>query len=221
MNQKSVKVVTGCLLAVSLVTVATYQLTPKIPELAIPTTIAYKPLPRLQLDVELDKLPSRHITETFAPSPTPTPTPSPTPSPTRKVSSKESEKELFIKIVAAEAGHNWDIEGYWLIAQTVVNQLHNGYWGNSLRDVLTYKGNYSVYASGWYNQQPDSKLDKARKAVEMVLAGQSPQNLHISVATAETILYFCTTSHLNSHPNGFHATRCTKVTVYDNVTFFK
>jgi hypothetical protein len=163
---------------------------------------------------------SRSTETTLAPTPTPTPTIMPTPSaaatPTPEVINSSSyEHDLFVKIVAAEAGDTWDITGNWLIAKTVVNQLNNGYWGNSLTEVLTYKGNYSVYSNGWYLQQPSFKLEKAEEAVDMVLAGKAPDEV-----SADDMLYFCTTSHLNNNPNGFHAKR-QRVTAYENVVFFK
>lgn len=235
MNQRN-KVIVGCL-----ITLVSFSLSPKPSSLPatsteeITITIPIETSSRIEnspksisrasyIPIAASPIPTLIPSPipTLIPSPTPTLIPSPTPTlPQYIVKVTAAEKELFIKIVAAEAGSDWELEGYWLIAQTVINQLNNGYWGDTLQEVLTYKGNYSVYANDWYKKQPKAKLDKSCKAVEMVLTGQSPKDLHISIKTAKSILYFCTTAHLKNNPSGFHATKCTKVTVYDNVTFFK
>ncbi len=72
-----------------------------------------------------------------------------------------------------------------------------------------------MYSNGWYLKQPSFKLEKAEEAVDMVLAGKAPDEV-----SADDMLYFCTTAHLNSNPNGFHAKR-QRVTAYENVVFFK
>jgi hypothetical protein len=134
------------------------------------------------------------------------------------VDCSDKERLLFEQIVAAEAHPTWDYDGYYLIAQTVMNQLADGYWGNTLTDVLTYKDNYSVYTSGRYLQVPVPDL--AREAVNEVLQGTMPISLYdYGREQLESIRYFCTASHLRNNPDGFHAT-LDKVIKYGSVIFF-
>jgi len=181
-----------------------------------------------QLQSELDEL-KREIEATPCPTPVPTTIltdetitdlwmPGET-EPEYKISCSPAERLLFEQIVAAEVDQRtWGYEGYYLIAQTVANQLADGYWGNTLADVLTYKDNYSLYASGRYLEV--DVPDLAREAVEEVLKGTKPISLYdYGHETLESILYFCTESHLNRHPAGFHASQ-TEIMRYKGVVFF-
>ena len=134
------------------------------------------------------------------------------------VSFTKGERILFEQIVAAEAHPAWGYDGYFLIAQTVMNQLADGRWGTSLRQVLTYKGNFTVYENGRYREVDIT--ENAKAAVDDVLQGTMPISLYNhGRERLQSILYFCTGSHLNNHPSGFHATQ-TEVLRYDNVVFF-
>lgn len=184
-----------------------------------------------QLQSDLEEL-KREIEAT--PTPTTTPTPIPTTilteepigdlwipeetEPSYVISFTDKERTLFEQIVEAEAHPTWAYEGYFLIAQTVMNQLADGYWGNSLYDVLTYPANYAVYSNGRYKQV--AVTDNAKAAVEEVLQGTKPISMYEhGHEKLESILYFCTQAHLQRTPSGFHASQ-TEVMRYDNVVFF-
>lgn len=163
----------------------------------------------------IDPLPYRHMNETITPTPKP-PTPI-VPKVEYVIDFTGTERALFERIVQAEAGTRWSLEGYHLIAQTIINQLNDEhhYWGHSLRSVLTYSNNFSVYTSGAYKHVKVSS--KAKEAVDLVLRGVKP-NVH-NVKGIEDIQFFCTESHLKQHPNGFHA-GLTKIVQFENVIFF-
>lgn len=117
---------------------------------------------------------------------------------------------LFEMIIEAEAHPEWSVDGYLLIAQTVRNQLESGKYGRNYVEVLTRKGNYTVYSNGRYKQV--SVTDNAREAVSLVMNGSNRMNYGQ--------LYFCTVSHLQKNPNGLHG-RSEEVYRYKNVVFVK
>ena len=126
------------------------------------------------------------------------------------------DRMLFEQIVEAECYPTWDIDGYFLVAQTVMNQLDTGKYGNTIREVLTRKNNYSVYANKRYKKMKASP--NAIRAVRYVLDGAMPVTLNYMDVTEHTL--FCTARHLGKHPNGTHA-RSIPVAQYENVVFFK
>lgn len=129
---------------------------------------------------------------------------------TQTVSVNDNTESLFVMIVEAEAHPAWDLEGYMLLAQMVKNQLETGRYGNTYREVLTYKNNYTVYSNGRYKQVKITQ--NAREAVSRVLNGSDWMDYGQ--------LYCCTESYLKKHPDGLHG-RSEKVVQYDNVLFFK
>jgi hypothetical protein len=127
-----------------------------------------------------------------------------------------ADRMLFEQIVEAECYPTWDIDGYFLIAQTVMNQLDTGKYGNTIREVLTRNGNYSVYANGRYKKMKVSP--NAIRAVRYALDGAVPIELNDVDVTLHTL--FCTKKHLRKHPNGIHG-RSIPVLKYENVIFFQ
>jgi cell division protein FtsI/penicillin-binding protein 2 len=116
------------------------------------------------------------------------------------------EKELFIRVVSAEAGADWCIDGYRLLAAVTINQLNSGLIGDTLRDVLLYPNNYSVIDNGRYLSVPISDL--AVQAVAEVLSGNE--------YLPSGVQWYCTTAVRH---NNFHS-KLTVYTQYDNVLFF-
>lgn len=116
------------------------------------------------------------------------------------------EKELFIRVVSAEAGADWSIEGYRLLAAVTINQLNSGLLGDTLSDVLLYPNNYSVIDNGRYLSVPRSDL--AAQAVAEVLSGNE--------YLPSGVQWYCTTAVRH---NNFHS-KLTVYTQYDNVLFF-
>lgn len=116
------------------------------------------------------------------------------------------EKELFIRVVSAEAGADWCIDGYRLLADVTINQLNSGLLGDSLSDVLLYPNNYSVIDNGRYLSVPRSDL--AAQAVAEVLSGNE--------YLPSDVQWYCTTA---VRYNRFHS-KLTVYTQYDNVLFF-
>ena len=121
-----------------------------------------------------------------------------------------SDQQLFVQIIEAEAHPSWDVDGYTMLAQTVVNQLETGKYGDTVMEVLTHGNNYSVYTNGRYLRVGVS--DKAKIAVALALRRSDHMNYRQ--------LYFCTESHLRNNPNGLHG-RSEQVAQYDNVIFFR
>ena len=126
-----------------------------------------------------------------------------------QVLSKEDHR-LFTQIIEAEAHPSWGVDGYTLLAQTVMNQLETDKYGDTIREVLLFGNNYSVYTNGRYSRVEVS--DKARVAVNLAIRHSDYMNYGQ--------LYFCTLSHLRRNPNGLHG-RSEKVYEYRNVAFFK
>ncbi len=79
----------------------------------------------------------------------------------------QDDQRLFAQILSAEAGHDWEYEGYMLLAHAVMNQV--GTEGNTLREVLTKPGNFTVYENGRYLSVPVTT--RAELAVRLVTAG--------------------------------------------------
>ena len=115
---------------------------------------------------------------------------------------------LFEQIIEAEVMPTWSLDGYLLVAQTVMNQLETGLYGSGIRDVLTHDNNYTVYTSNRYKRV--YVTDNARQAVKIALSGSDRMNYGQ--------LYFCTVSHLRNNPNGLHG-RSEQVATYENVIF--
>lgn len=116
------------------------------------------------------------------------------------------EKELFIRVVSAEAGADWCIDGYRLLAAVTINQLNSGLLGDTLSDVLLYPNNYSVIDNGRYLSVHRSDL--AAQAVAEVLSGNE--------YLPSGVQWYCTTAVRH---NKFHS-KLTVYTQYDNVLFF-
>lgn len=64
----------------------------------------------------------------------------------------EEDRILLINIVASEYGSDWvSVSEKAKIVAVVMNRLANGYWGNSIRSVLTYSGQFDGYtAQSWF-----------------------------------------------------------------------
>ena len=157
------------------------------------------------------KLIERGGTIWVEPTPEPTQRPTPTPKPEPKIhyvgSFSSKERKLFEQVVTAEAGPTWGRKGYFLLAQTTVNQWMDGSWGDTLGEVLRHDGNYSVYSNGRYLDVEVSRY--AKEAVEAALSGNS--------GISRKILYYCTESQYKKR--GFHY-RQKWITTYQNVMFF-
>lgn len=117
----------------------------------------------------------------------------------------QDDQRLFAQILSAEAGHDWEYEGYMLLAHAVMNQI--GTEGNTLREVLTKPGNFTVYENGRYLSVPVTT--RAELAVRLVMAGITAHD--------HGQRYFCTDWHW---PVSWHKTR-PEVAQYKNVLFFK
>lgn len=120
-----------------------------------------------------------------------------------------SDQQLFVQIIEAEAHPSWDMDGYTMLAQTVINQLETGKYGDTVKKVLTHGNNYSVYTNGRYLRVGVS--DNAKVAVNLALRTDYMNHGQ---------LYFCTDDHLRNNPDGLHG-RSERVARYDNVIFFR
>ncbi|MDD2213981.1 MAG: LysM peptidoglycan-binding domain-containing protein [Oscillospiraceae bacterium] len=99
----------------------------------------------------------------------------------------DSTLNLFLGVVAAEAGASWGYDGCLMLAQTIVNRALSGSYG-SLYGVLTASGQYDVYSSGaWQTATPTATQ---RQAALDALNGKT--------ILGRDVYYFCTTSAYNS-----------------------
>lgn len=81
----------------------------------------------------------------------------------------DDDYQVLLKIVQAEAGGE-DIKGRMLVANVVLNRLENRGWGDTISDVVFYKGQFSPVADGrFFTVKPDATT---MEAVERVLNGE-------------------------------------------------
>ncbi len=116
------------------------------------------------------------------------------------------EIKLFTKVVSAEAGADWDLNGFMMLAQVTVNQWRSGL-ADTLYGVLTYPNNYSVIDNGRYNTVPINP--HATTAVYKVLSGET--------ILPVDVLYYCT-EEVRGNP--LHS-QLEAYGTYKNVVFFK
>ncbi len=108
------------------------------------------------------------------PTPAPTPTPQPEVPDTSAAENTDggratvygritaSELELYLGMVASEAGSRWDYEGCLMIAQVMVNRVISGLWGSDMRSVLSARGQFTPYETGaWRGRIPTSAQRQA------------------------------------------------------------
>lgn len=114
------------------------------------------------------------------PEPTPTPAPTSVPEPTSPPVDTD-EMDLFYRVIAAESGGFWDIEGRTRIAEVIVNRVNAGQ--GSLYSVLTAKNQFTVVENGSIHTVTVTEAD--RVAAHRALAGANP------ILPTNT-LYFCT-----------------------------
>lgn len=81
----------------------------------------------------------------------------------------QSVMDLFLGVVAAESGPNWDKHGVMHVAQSIVNRVLNG-WG-TLEEVLTAPQQFDVYTTGACYTATITEAH--REAVEAVLKGET------------------------------------------------
>ena len=89
--------------------------------------------------------------------------------------------DLYLHIVAAEAGAGWSYEGVLMVAQVIVNRVHNGRWGD-LRGVLTAPNQFAPYTTGVYRYAAANETE--RRAALDALNG--------ATIFGRDVLYFCT-----------------------------
>ena len=150
-------------------------------------------------------------TPTVAPTPTPqpTPTPLPTPSPvptaaTTNLVEVDSVTDLYLKIVAAEAGAQWGYDGCLMIAQVIVNRART----SDLYSVLTAPDQFTPYWTGTYKNKVPTEIQ--RQAALDALNGATIFDYSVK--------YFCT---VDAYERSLWFKTLTHVATYENVMFFK
>lgn len=160
-------------------------------------------------------------TATPAPTATPKPLPTATPVPTAKPQPTAapgggmntvvgyidaSTLDLYLRMVASEAGANWNYEGSLMIAQTMVNRAMRGTWGD-LRGVLTAPNQFTPYMTGtWKTKTPTATQ---RQAALDALNG--------ATVFGRNVVYFCTDYAYAASP-WFQS--LTHVRTFQNTLFF-
>ncbi len=118
----------------------------------------------------------------------------------------DSTLNLYLGIVAAEAGASWGYDGCLMLAQTIVNRALSGSY-SSLYAVLTAAGQYDVYSSGaWQTASPTASQ---RQAALDALNGKT--------ILGRDVYYFCTTAAYN---NSSWFQSLDHRATYDNTLFF-
>ena len=175
----------------------------------------------------LTSTPTPALTPTLTPTPTPAPTPTltpaptltPTPTPVPVTPSAEllsnnytienvspEVLDMYLRMVASEAGAKWSYEGSLMIAQVIVNRVKSGHWGD-LYGVLTAKHQFTPYTTGiWQTKSPTSVQ---RQASLDALGGKK--------VFGENVLYFCT---IDAYNRSDWFKTLTHVATYDNTMFF-
>ena len=131
------------------------------------------------------------------PTPTPTPSPRPTPVPKAPVANKapaqnngnpnnpgglsDEDLDLYLKIIAAEAGGAWEYEGIRMLADVIVNRARRS--NISIRAVITAPGQFSPWTKGtWKRRTPSATVRRA--GIDSLLGKDR--------YVAENVYYFCT-----------------------------
>lgn len=128
------------------------------------------------------------------------------PAPKPVISYTEQEFEMLCHLVASEAYPYWSYEGQLMIAQTVVNRVRSGLWGNSLTSV--------IYAPGQFNPAEGSRMwrhyanDVQRQAVYDALHGTTILPLNS---------YFFCTNYAYNRSSWFQSLPVTAI--FDNTYF--
>lgn len=148
-------------------------------------------------------------TPTVAPTPLPTLTPLPTPSPvptaaTTNLVEVDSVTDLYLKIVAAEAGAQWGYDGCLMIAQVIVNRART----SDLYSVLTAPDQFTPYWTGTYKNKVPTEIQK--QAALDALNGATIFDYSVK--------YFCT---VDAYERSLWFKTLTHVATYENVMFFK
>ncbi|MGI6077696.1 MAG: cell wall hydrolase [Fastidiosipilaceae bacterium] len=90
--------------------------------------------------------------------------------------------DLYLGMMAAECGANWDYEGCLRIAQVINNRVKYGYWGSDLYSVLSAPNQFTPYATGAWRTAP--RTEAQRQAALDALEGKT--------IFGEDVIYFCT-----------------------------
>lgn len=190
------------------------------PREATPTPSRRKPSPQPPTNTPTPSptpLPTPTFTPTPEPTDTPTPTLSPTPIPVVVTTAPQSDNyvignvspgvlDMYLRMVASEAGAKWSYEGSLMIAQVMVNRVKTGYWGD-LYGVLTAKNQFTPYATGiWQTNSPTSVQKQA-----------SLDALRGKTVFGENVIYFCT---IDAYNRSEWFKTLTHVATYDNTMFF-
>jgi len=94
----------------------------------------------------------------------------------RGTSNKYTREEIEIaKWIVQQEAMSGSLEHKVIITQVLVNRVQNGYWGNSLKEVMLAKGQFPSKVN-WYekNNPPDQDTEKA---IELVLKSDDCKDL--------------------------------------------
>ena len=166
------------------------ETTPTFEAVTEPTESLYEPTETLPVTDEPTSE-TEYVTEptTLETTPEPTttatprtPEPTTTPAPTTAPPDVSlDDMDLFYRVIAAESGGFWDIEGRTRIAEVIVTRVNAGQ--GTLYEVLTAKDQFSVVSNGRIYTINVSEAD--RVAAHRALAGANP-------LLPTNTLYFCT-----------------------------
>lgn len=79
----------------------------------------------------------------------------------------EDEEWELLHIAQAEAG-NQGVIGQALVMRVVLNRVEDGYWGDSIHEVLTYPNQFSTVRSGSWYREPNAD---SYEALELIRGG--------------------------------------------------
>ncbi|MDI9469552.1 MAG: cell wall hydrolase [Bacillota bacterium] len=113
---------------------------------------------------------------------------------------------IYLKMVAAEAGDTWEYDGCLMIAQVLINRVRDGGWGD-LYGVLTAPGQFTPWTTGaWKHQVPTANQERA--ALDALDGAR---------ILSSDVIYFCTIDAYN-RSQWFHTLRHTNT--FANTMFF-
>lgn len=113
----------------------------------------------------------------------------------------DEDYECLCKIIQAEAGGE-DLKGKVLVGNVIINRVLDGYWGDSIKEVVFAKGQFSPVKNGSYDKAKPS--EQTIEAVELIIEG---------VDYSQGALYFRTKSG--------DFTKLTKMFIHGNHAFYK
>jgi hypothetical protein len=125
-------------------------------------------------------------------------------SPTGKLNVTAQEFDLFVRVIAAECGANWDYKGVRMVAESIVNRARKTH--KNLYDVIMQPGQYSVIASRAYLISKPSALHR-QAAVD---------SLYGNNFLPADVEFFCTKKAYDD-TDWFHNLKI--FDVYDNTVF--